>query len=355
MGFPATGIEHLYRNPRSEIARFLNQHHSGRYKVYNLCCEPGRGYPAAIFDGRVERFPFRDHCVPTLEAMYACTNSAKRWLDEHPDNVVALHCKAGKGRAGVMTCLVLLRIGAFSTADDCMDYYDQTRVTNRKGLTVRNQRKYVNLYERLWREHWGVSGSLRDVPAEDEPLTVRQLPVQPERTIVAVRLIDPGERVTVDRSFVCKVMQGTSFSPEVVSQCRLSTADRSTVDPDVHEWRPRATVRGNFSIVIKTTVRCGTKPFKFCDMWENTAFLDEHSTAVSYGFDQLDFKKRIRRVVSQDVKLEVFFEDATAPEGLPKAGQGTAGHERASSVPAGVPGAFEMADLAVAGAASQTL
>ena len=56
-GFPSAGLEHLYRNPRAEIARFLDTKHPDHYKVFNLCCEPGRGYDPEVFHGRVERSP----------------------------------------------------------------------------------------------------------------------------------------------------------------------------------------------------------------------------------------------------------------------------------------------------------
>ena len=95
MGFPSTGIEHMYRNPRGELARFLDTYHLEHYKVFNLCCEPGRGYPSSVFHGNVERWPFRDHCVPPLETMMGLTNSAKAWLEADGQNVIALHCKAG--------------------------------------------------------------------------------------------------------------------------------------------------------------------------------------------------------------------------------------------------------------------
>lgn len=47
-GFPATGLEHLYRNPRYEVRRFLDTYHAGKYKVYNFCCEPGRNYDVSL-------------------------------------------------------------------------------------------------------------------------------------------------------------------------------------------------------------------------------------------------------------------------------------------------------------------
>ncbi|CAN0364198.1 unnamed protein product, partial [Laminaria digitata] len=54
-GFPATGVEHIYRNPRTEVQRLLDTYHESKYKVYNFASEPGRTYPEELFHGRVER------------------------------------------------------------------------------------------------------------------------------------------------------------------------------------------------------------------------------------------------------------------------------------------------------------
>lgn len=37
MGYPSEGIEAAYRNPMSEVKRFLEDRHPDHYKVYNLC------------------------------------------------------------------------------------------------------------------------------------------------------------------------------------------------------------------------------------------------------------------------------------------------------------------------------
>ena len=47
-------------------------------------------------------------------------NHAKRWLDQDPKNVVALHCQAGKGRAGLMSCVLLVRLGLQPDAEAAM-------------------------------------------------------------------------------------------------------------------------------------------------------------------------------------------------------------------------------------------
>jgi len=51
-GFPATGREAIYRNPREECIRFFESRHGKHYMVYNLCAEPERQYKSKIFDGR---------------------------------------------------------------------------------------------------------------------------------------------------------------------------------------------------------------------------------------------------------------------------------------------------------------
>jgi hypothetical protein len=174
-GFPAAGLEHIYRNPRYEIRRFMDHYHKDHYKVFNFCCEPGRGYNPEVFYGRVERYPFKDHNTPPLETMAAFGNSVKQWLDTDPQNVVNMHCKAGKGRAGLMCCVALIRTGKMScnciictfnsittvviagfvqNAKEALDLYDRERVNNNRGLTVTSQRKWVIFYEALWRQIW---------------------------------------------------------------------------------------------------------------------------------------------------------------------------------------------------------
>ena len=55
------------------------------------------------FGGRFERFPFDDHSPPPLGLLYYFCESAHEWLSSHKEHVIAVHCKAGKGRTG--TCI----------------------------------------------------------------------------------------------------------------------------------------------------------------------------------------------------------------------------------------------------------
>ena len=116
MGYPSTGAESFYRNPATQVQAFIERYHAGHCKVYNLCLE--KSYGAGVLglpDDAVEQHGCFDHNPAPLICLGPFCESAKRWLDADPRNVVAVHCKAGKGRTGMMICALMvcpdLRLG----------------------------------------------------------------------------------------------------------------------------------------------------------------------------------------------------------------------------------------------------
>ncbi|KAL6594976.1 hypothetical protein ACP70R_048079 [Stipagrostis hirtigluma subsp. patula] len=155
MGFPAGDLssglfgyfEGFYRNHMEEVIRFFEMHHKGKYKVYNLCSE--RLYDASLFEGKVACFPFDDHNCPPIQLVISFCHSAYSWLKEDIENVVVVHCKAGKARTGLMISSLLLYLKFFPTAEESIEYYNQKRCVDGKGLILPSQIRYVKYFERI--------------------------------------------------------------------------------------------------------------------------------------------------------------------------------------------------------------
>jgi phosphatidylinositol-3,4,5-trisphosphate 3-phosphatase/dual-specificity protein phosphatase PTEN len=51
---------------------------------------------------------------------------------------VAVHCKAGKGRTGMMISSFLIYSEAFETVDEAIEHYNKKRTKDNKGLTIQS-------------------------------------------------------------------------------------------------------------------------------------------------------------------------------------------------------------------------
>ncbi|KAM9389223.1 phosphatidylinositol 3,4,5-trisphosphate 3-phosphatase TPTE2-like [Phaethornis superciliosus] len=152
MSFPSSGKQSFYRNPIEEVARFLDTKHAGLYKVYNLCSE--KGYDPKYFHYRVERIFIDDHNVPSLQDMLKFTASVREWMGQDEKNIIAIHCKGGKGRTGTMVCTWLIDSDQFESAKESLDYFGERRTdrstsTKFQGVETPSQSRYVGYYEIL--------------------------------------------------------------------------------------------------------------------------------------------------------------------------------------------------------------
>ncbi|CAH2224989.1 phosphatidylinositol 3,4,5-trisphosphate 3-phosphatase TPTE2-like [Pelobates cultripes] len=150
MSFPSSGKQSFYRNPIKEVARFLDLKHKDHYKIYNLCSE--KGYDPKFFHYRVERVFIDDHNVPALADMLAFTANVRAWMALDPKNVIAIHCKGGKGRTGTMVCTYLVDCDQFESAKESLDYFGERRTdtsvsTKFQGVETPSQSRYVTYYE----------------------------------------------------------------------------------------------------------------------------------------------------------------------------------------------------------------
>lgn len=151
MGYPSENLEGWYRNSIRDVQRFFAQKHPRNYKIYNLCSE--RKYNTKYFEKNSvnEEFGFDDHNPPPFNMIIRFCAQVYDFLAKDQDNVVAIHCKAGKGRTGVMICCYLVfdshmrnnqeisnKSSKFAIKDarDAMVYYGKIRTYDGKGVTI---------------------------------------------------------------------------------------------------------------------------------------------------------------------------------------------------------------------------
>lgn len=67
-----------------------------------------------------------------MECMRPFCQDVDAWLKQNPKHVAVVHCKAGKGRTGVMICAYMLSVGLSKTAKEALDFYGNARTKNNK-------------------------------------------------------------------------------------------------------------------------------------------------------------------------------------------------------------------------------
>lgn len=164
MGYPATSIEASFRNPVKHVLRLFNSAHTEKYWVFNLCSETKRRYHPSIFSNRVSYYGFEDHCPPPINLLVDAVNQALTLYSTCENITLAIHCKAGKGRAGTVAICILLAIAYIqeSTAEQGMNDqtneclltniltdYAKTKTYDGKAITIPSQLRSLRCFNSL--------------------------------------------------------------------------------------------------------------------------------------------------------------------------------------------------------------
>eukprot|EP01064_Diplonema_japonicum_P026289 TRINITY_DN3770_c0_g3_i1.p1 TRINITY_DN3770_c0_g3~~TRINITY_DN3770_c0_g3_i1.p1 ORF type:complete len:720 (+),score=144.26 TRINITY_DN3770_c0_g3_i1:28-2160(+) len=150
MGFPSHGTEGYYRNPVDKVEEFFRIRHGKNFRVYNLCSE--RSYDKdSRFDRRYKRFPFDDHNAPApIDIIPEFVNDVSDFLKENKENVAAVHCKAGKGRTGVLiACYLMMVDKKFRKPKAALAHFASLRTSDGEGVTIPSQHRYVGYWETM--------------------------------------------------------------------------------------------------------------------------------------------------------------------------------------------------------------
>lgn len=215
MSFPAQFPESTYRNPHSQVKRFLDWKHPDHYRIYNLCKEGKRvdnHFPQSGL------FPYSDHCPPPFELMVDFCQDVEKYLEANESNVVAIHCKAGKGRTGTMICALLLYAGAYAAAYDALRWYEWHRSSQQSGVTIPAQIRWVAMLQRWKRSN---TAGLCSNP--------RNNGIDCRHRLRSLRLGPLYDNVLIDRQSDRQSDQDVSKHPEVM-HVRVGLANRNDVD-----------------------------------------------------------------------------------------------------------------------------
>ncbi|KAK0064871.1 phosphatidylinositol 3 4 5-trisphosphate 3-phosphatase TPTE2 [Biomphalaria pfeifferi] len=301
MSFPSKGMMALYRNPVAEVARFFNTKHKGHYRIYNLCSE--RDYDETLFFNNVERIFIDDHNVPKLREMLDFTVNAREWMSRDSKNVIAIHCKGGKGRTGTIICVWLIDCGLLESAKESLEYFGDRRTDLSKGSTFQgvetpSQSRYVGYYEKLMN------------------IYKKQLPPKKVLKLSSIKITGINSVGNGDGSDLFMELRQDSL---LIFECNLGTQINCEVlkytdsDSIVINLKSCPNIQGDIKIMFKTNnkkipIGYDKCPFYF---WFYTSFIEDNHLCIPR--EELDnpHKPKTHHVFRENFAVELNFEDAS--------------------------------------------
>eukprot|EP00808_Paulinella_micropora_P031471 g22283.t1 len=109
-------------NDTLRLCNWLTLKHGNRFAVFNTCKEAKYQY---VQLGHLENIPVHNYPLdpselPSLDLVARFCRDVKEYLAADARNVVFVHCDSGRGRSGLMICLLLLNYGLAPTMHDAI-------------------------------------------------------------------------------------------------------------------------------------------------------------------------------------------------------------------------------------------
>lgn len=136
----------------NDVRELFEKNHPGHLKIFDLASD--EDCMEQDFQN-VENFQFLA-CNPcALTVIIKFCSIVQSYLDVNPLNVIAVHCKTGKGKSCMLIACYLLHSGIFSNSPDAIAFLCRERTpVLLNAISVPSQIRYVHYYETLLRvEH----------------------------------------------------------------------------------------------------------------------------------------------------------------------------------------------------------
>ena len=273
MSYPGdTLMEILKHNNINDVIFHLKQYHNGLYKIYNLSGIP---YDEKKFDNQVEIYYWRDHHSPPLYDLFQVIISIRDFLNSNPNNIVCIHCLAGKGRTGVVIVCFLIYSSLFNSVKDALDYFSIKRKGKRNaGVQQPSQLRIVNTFYNLLYEP-----------------NIKRLEVKYfEIDKIEIYNIDIVEKKNI------------YFNIEI---------NNSKQDNQILMKNDKYIICGDFVITMKTKISFANPIFGW--ICYHTSFLDENKKSILFDIEKIDPHTLKNNVKYQKMIVEVFYHPYEQP------------------------------------------
>lgn len=185
-----------YRNPLKDLVKFLDSKHKDNWAIWEFRAE-GTGYPDEEVYGRIRHYPWPDHHPPPFALVPLIVGSMRQWLNEKEGRVAVVHCKAGKGRSGTISCSYLISEEGWKRKD-AMKRFTERRMRPGfgNGISIPSQLRTLTYVER-----WTDTGKK---PYIDRPTEIVELHVWGLRDGVKIAVegyVDEGKVIKSFHTF----------------------------------------------------------------------------------------------------------------------------------------------------------
>jgi len=110
------------RNNASELGEYFRSKFGEEHVLFmNLCAQNSANIDHSQLAHQVVEVDFESH--PTIEAIFMACHSAFFFLNQHPNNVIAIFCKNGVQGSRLFVSCFLTMLGRFKTTHKALEYF----------------------------------------------------------------------------------------------------------------------------------------------------------------------------------------------------------------------------------------
>ncbi|SPN98438.1 related to protein-tyrosine phosphatase [Cephalotrichum gorgonifer] len=230
-----------YRTPLPDLVSYLDATHGTNWAIWEFRAE-GTGYPDSAVHDRILHYPWPDHHPPPFRLVPVMLASMRNWLAggelrggsiagvERKDGdggnggegeatsaaaalrsenaaaagekkkkggrVVVVHCKAGKGRSGTMSCSFLIAERGWAPADALARFTERRmRPGFGEGVSIPSQRRWITYVDR-----WAAKGK-RYVDRRVQVVEVHMWGVREGVRVEVAGFVDEGKKIRTFHRF----------------------------------------------------------------------------------------------------------------------------------------------------------